>query len=128
MREGFKLGNFTFDSEEEYKNALKELKVIQGLKQKYDIDNPDVAKYLLSKIGKGSIHFDTQIGDAFENYLQNVLNQKKSKKTDVPIQNLSYIKIDQKKRSTYSLKYVWLIVIVFIAILVMWYLLLKYTR
>lgn len=118
MSEEYKLGNFTFQSEEDYKNALRELKIIQEIKQKYNIDSPDTARLLLSKISRGLVPANTQIGKAFENYLHNVIEKNK---TDVPLNNLKNVKIEYIKRSNNTWKHVCFIVILIILFLAGWW-------
>ena len=81
----YKIENYKFNSKREYDNALKEYNYIKALKNKYNVNDPAIARKILIAIEKGSISFSTQIGTDFIKTLKNVqevqkINIKKQKK------------------------------------------------
>ena len=81
MEEVYTLGKFSFDTEEEYQKALKELDLISKIKDKYDIYDPEVAKKVLDSIKTHSNSFSTKLGRTFIRLLQKnagILNEVKN--------------------------------------------------
>ena len=68
----YSLGEFTFDTQQEYERAKVELQVILKIKQKYDINNPEDAKNVLDAVNKKGDVFKSSVGKAFINKLKRV--------------------------------------------------------
>lgn len=68
----YSLGEFTFDTQQEYERAKVELQVILKIKQKYDINNPEDAKNVLDAMNKKGDVFKSSVGKAFINKLKRV--------------------------------------------------------
>lgn len=66
----YKLGNFTFSTEEEYQKALKEAKTVKLISERYDISDASKAKVILSKFKA-----ETSIGEAFRRKLKSTCEQ-----------------------------------------------------
>jgi hypothetical protein len=57
----YSLGEFTFDTQQEYERAKVELQVILKIKQKYDINNPEDAKNVLDAVNKKEMCLSHQL-------------------------------------------------------------------
>ena len=61
----YRIGNFIFDSEEEFNKGKKELYLIKTLKNKYDLDDPKIVQIILTKFKP-----ETTIGKQFVTNMQ----------------------------------------------------------
>lgn len=104
MGQIYKLGNFTFNSKEEYEKALKELKLISAIKNKYDVNNRNIAKQILAKISEGEIRLETVVGKSFIRFLNEKIDGSESLSSDkvetkVPPNNVKRKKKKKKKKN-----------------------------
>lgn len=77
----FKIGNFTFDTLEEYQRAVKELKQIKTIRSKMDFDNIEQIKGFLANYNKSNIKFTTKVGNSFILGLTNKVQESEKEKT-----------------------------------------------
>lgn len=61
----YKLGDLTFDTEQEYREAAMDLKRIKGLMEKYDVENPEQAKKILMSVKAHPETFRSPYGQKF---------------------------------------------------------------
>ncbi len=69
----YSIGNYKFDSEEEYKAARKDFELIRAIRNKYDLKDPKIVRVILDKYKPQSV-----IGERFVNYLKDSLPQEKT--------------------------------------------------
>nr|WP_278360897.1 hypothetical protein [[Ruminococcus] torques] len=77
----YSLGEFTFDTQQEYERAKVELQVILKIKQKYDINNPEDAKNVLEVMNNELKHTDFKINEKPRQEWIELIAGWKSKKT-----------------------------------------------
>lgn len=61
----YSIGNFTFETEEEYNKANAELEFINELKKKYNINDKDDAQKIIEYLEANNKTFETSIGTWF---------------------------------------------------------------
>ena len=61
----YKIGNFTFDTEEEYARGLEDAKKIEKIKSTVDLNEPETALRLYWLIRTGKIKFGSKVGKKF---------------------------------------------------------------
>ena len=76
MDNTYKIGNFSFNSKEEYEKALRELNIIKQLSGNVNLKDPVVARKVLISIKKNSIEFSTTIGKTFLKMLKKQCKKK----------------------------------------------------
>lgn len=81
----YRFGNFEFDTEEEYNNALDDFARIKEIKDKCDIDDPDTVKKLLFLIKNKKIVFKTKVGAAFVKVLITKFEEQNGVKFSSPV-------------------------------------------
>lgn len=75
MDNTYKIGNFSFNSKEEYEKALRELNIIKQLSGNVNLKDPVVARKVLISIKKNSIEFSTTIGKTFLKMLKETMQE-----------------------------------------------------
>ncbi len=65
MAEKYKIGRFEFDTEEDYRKGLYDVKKIRYITKEVDIHDPDAALRLYNLIKTGKIQFYSKIGKRF---------------------------------------------------------------
>ena len=58
----YKIGNFTFDTEEEYARGLEDAKKIEKIQNTVDLNEPETALRLYWLIRTGKIKFGSKVG------------------------------------------------------------------
>ena len=66
----YKIGNFTFDTEEEYARGLEDAKKIEKIQSTVDLNEPETALRLYWLIRTGKIKFGSKVGKKFFLILQ----------------------------------------------------------
>lgn len=96
----YSLGDFTFDTEQEYERAKAELQVILKIKQRYDINNPEDAGKILEAVNKKGDVFKSSVGRAFINKLKRIsgTEQKQKSTADTNQEQKSISGIEQKRK------------------------------
>ena len=61
----YKIGNFTFDTEEEYARGLEDAKKIEKIQSTVDLNEPETALRLYWLIRTGKIKFGSKVGKKF---------------------------------------------------------------
>ena len=61
----YKIGNFTFDTEEEYARGLEDAKKIEKIQNTVDLSEPETALRLYWLIRTGKIKFGSKVGKKF---------------------------------------------------------------
>ena len=61
----YKIGNFTFDTEEEYARGLEDAKKIEKIQNTVDLNEPETALRLYWLIRTGKIKFGSKVGKKF---------------------------------------------------------------
>ena len=69
----FTIGEFTFDTFHEYRDAQEDLKKIDCIHQKLDVHDPEVAVRIYAAIRDGRIHFKSPIGTQFSDHISDIL-------------------------------------------------------
>ena len=69
----FTIGEFTFDTFHEYRDAQEDLKKIELINGKLDVHDPEVAVKLYGAIRDGSIHFRSPIGAQFSDHISDIV-------------------------------------------------------
>ena len=67
---GYSVGRFNFKTEAEYEAALDDVKIINSLKRKGDITNPETAREILKSIEKYPDMFETVVGLDFKKQIR----------------------------------------------------------
>lgn len=75
MEAAYKIGNFKFDTKEEYERALKEYDIIKKISGKVNLKDPEMAKKVYALIQKNSFKFTTSIGKSFLKLLKNAMQE-----------------------------------------------------
>lgn len=65
MKSQYSIGNFTFDTPEEFHEASEELKKVRSIYQNYDTKDPVMAARIVELYENGELPFTTSIGLAF---------------------------------------------------------------
>lgn len=61
----YRIGSHEFDSREDWENALKDLKRIESVVNRVDLDNPEHVLVLYNLIREGKLTFSSELGVAF---------------------------------------------------------------
>ena len=61
----YKLGDLTFDTEQEYREAAMDLKRIKGLMDRYNVEDPEQAKKILQSVKAHPETFRSPYGQKF---------------------------------------------------------------
>ena len=61
----YKIGNFTFDTEEEYARGLEDAKKIEKIQSTVDLNEPETALRLYWLIRTGKIKFGSKVGKKY---------------------------------------------------------------
>lgn len=69
----YRIGQYEFDSYEEYLDGLEDVNQIQNIIQEIDIHNPDESVGLYRLIRNGKIRFKGKIGDGFFFYISDIV-------------------------------------------------------
>lgn len=69
----FTIGEFTFDTFHEYRDAQEDLKKIECINEELDIHDPKVAVRLYNLMRAGKIEFKTPIGTQFADHISDIL-------------------------------------------------------
>ncbi|MCI8448183.1 MAG: hypothetical protein HFH30_07255 [Eubacterium sp.] len=74
----YKLGEYEFRTEQEYREAAADLKRIKGIAEKYDVSNPEQAKKILATIQGHPEWFRSPYGKRFIEKLQSAAGMQKN--------------------------------------------------
>ena len=69
----FTIGEFTFDTFHEYRDAQEDLKKISCINEELDVHDPEVAVRIYGLIRDGKIHFKSPIGTQFTDHISDIL-------------------------------------------------------
>ena len=69
----FTIGEFTFDTFHEYRDAQEDLKKISCINEELDVHDPEVAVRIYTLIRDGRIHFKSPIGEQFTDHISDIL-------------------------------------------------------
>ena len=69
----FTIGEFTFDTFHEYRDAQEDLKKISCINEELDVHDPEVAVRIYTLIRDGKIHFKSPIGTQFTDHISDIL-------------------------------------------------------
>ena len=72
----FSIGDFTFDSFHAYRDGQEDLKKIEAINARLDVQDPEVAVRLYNMIRNGEIGFKTDIGDDFAAHVADIVAEK----------------------------------------------------
>ncbi len=72
----FTIGEFTFETFHEYRDAQEDVKKIQCIEQQLDVQDPEVAVRLYNNIRSGKIVFKSPIGDQFFAHIADIVADK----------------------------------------------------
>ena len=72
IKEKFKIGEYSFDTFHEYRDAQEDVKKIEVINEELDIHDPEVAVRLYNSIRDGEIIFKSQIGEKFFDHVDGV--------------------------------------------------------
>lgn len=67
-----------FQSEADYQAGLRDLKKIEELKKKYNLNNPSQLTELYRELGNGAYHFETILGTDFDDEIYELIERSKS--------------------------------------------------
>lgn len=69
----FTIGEFTFDTFHEYRDAQEDLKKIECINKELDIHDPEVAVRLYNLLREGKISFRSPIGEQFSEHITDIV-------------------------------------------------------
>ena len=69
----FTIGEFTFDTFHEYRDAQEDLKKIECINNELDIHDPEVAVRLYNLLREGKISFRSPIGEQFAEHITDIV-------------------------------------------------------
>ena len=69
----FTIGEFTFDTFHEYRDAQEDLKKIECINNELDIHDPEVAVRLYNLLREGKISFRSPIGEQFSEHISDIV-------------------------------------------------------
>ena len=76
IKEKFKIGEYSFDTFHEYRDAQEDVKKIEVINEELDIHDPEVAVRLYNSIRDGEIIFKSQIGEKFFDHVADIVADK----------------------------------------------------
>lgn len=76
IRQEYRIGDFTFQTFYEYRNAEADVKKIDIIEQELDLKDPEVAVRLYNDIRDGKITFQSPVGKKFFDHLADVVAEK----------------------------------------------------
>ncbi len=101
----YSIGRFSFETEDEYKEALEELKVIKDFYKKYDVvNNADDARAVLELLSTNKIIFSSSIGRSFLDVLLKTAGQEEIKKKSQRIEPKEHNSASHKSKSKTIIK------------------------
>ena len=69
----FTIGEFTFDTFHEYRDAQEDIKKISAIHKELDVHDPEVAVRIYTLIRDGKIHFKSPVGQQFTDHISDIL-------------------------------------------------------
>ena len=69
----FTIGEFTFDTFHEYRDAQEDIKKISAIHKELDVRDPEVAVRIYNLIRDGKIHFKSPVGQQFTDHISDIL-------------------------------------------------------
>ena len=106
--EKYKIGNVEFKTEEEYKEAVSDLKTIKEIKEKYDTNDPKQADMILFMVQKNPQIFQSVFGKAFVKGLKKTVSENEEK---IEENKTETKEINQTKKKPKKKKKIWIWVI-----------------
>ena len=76
MEEKYVIGEYTFNTSIEYREAQEDVKKIEAINGELDIHDPEVALRLYNMIRNGEITFKSPIGEQFVNHVSDIVADK----------------------------------------------------
>ncbi len=76
IKEKYKIGEYSFDTFHEYRDAQEDLKKIEVINDELDIHDPEVAVRLYNRIRDGEIVFKSPIGEKFFDHVADIVADK----------------------------------------------------
>ncbi len=80
----YKIGTHTFNSESEYKSALRDEKIIEEIRAKTDFTNSEEVKKLYASMQNGSLSFESVLGREFDDEIYELTMKLKEKEASSP--------------------------------------------
>lgn len=107
MEEKYRIGRHEFNSREEWKNALRDLKTIESVVDQLDIENPKDVLVIYNMIRDGKITFVSELGAAFfcdisdrvANNTQDLLRENRKRDAELKEQEIQK-KAEQSQKSS----------------------------
>lgn len=85
----YTIGNFTFDTYEEYMRGKADVKNIYKITHSFDIYNPDIALHLYQSIRNGKLKIYSKIGDQFLLDLADIVAENAKKTQEEPKKDIN---------------------------------------